>query len=40
LDDYLFSNLKKHLKGRMLSSIEETILAADGWFVAQAMNSS
>jgi hypothetical protein len=34
--DYsLFPNLKKHLKGRKFSSIEEVILAVDGWFAAQ-----
>jgi hypothetical protein len=29
LDYYLFSNLKKHLKDRKFSSIEEATLAAD-----------
>jgi histone-lysine N-methyltransferase SETMAR len=34
--DYcLFPNLKKQLKGRKFSSIEEAISAADGWFAAQ-----
>jgi hypothetical protein len=35
LDYYLFPNLKKHLKGRKFSSIEEATSAADGWFAAQ-----
>jgi histone-lysine N-methyltransferase SETMAR len=35
LDYYLFPNLKKHLKGRKISSIIEATLAADGWFAAQ-----
>jgi hypothetical protein len=34
-DYYLFRNLKKHLKGRQFSSIEEAMLAVDGWFTAQ-----
>jgi histone-lysine N-methyltransferase SETMAR len=34
-DYYLFPNLKKHLRGRKFSSIEEATLAADGWFAAQ-----
>jgi histone-lysine N-methyltransferase SETMAR len=34
-DYYLFPNLKKHLKGRKFSSLEEATLAADGWFAAQ-----
>jgi hypothetical protein len=34
-DYYLFPNLKKHLKGRKFSSIEEATLAADLWFSAQ-----
>jgi hypothetical protein len=34
-DYYLLPNLKKHLKGRKFSSINETTLAADGWFAAQ-----
>jgi hypothetical protein len=34
-DYYLFPNLKKHLKGRKFSSIEEATLTADGWFAAQ-----
>jgi hypothetical protein len=34
-DYYLFPNLKKHLKGRKFSSIEEATLAEDGWFAAQ-----
>jgi hypothetical protein len=34
-DYYLFSYLKKHLKGRTLSSIEKATLAADGWFAGQ-----
>jgi hypothetical protein len=34
--DYcLFSNLKKHLKGRKFPSTEEATLAADEWFAAQ-----
>jgi histone-lysine N-methyltransferase SETMAR len=34
--DYcLFLNLKKHLKGRKLSSIEEAILSANGQFAGQ-----
>jgi hypothetical protein len=34
--DYcLFHNLKKHLKGRNFSSIEEATSAADRWLVAQ-----
>jgi hypothetical protein len=36
LDYYLLSSLKKHLKGRQLSSTEEAALAADGWFAAQS----
>jgi hypothetical protein len=32
LDYWLSPNLKKHLKGREFSSIEEATLAADGWF--------
>jgi hypothetical protein len=35
LDYCLFSDPKKHLKGRKFSSIEETTSAADGWFAAQ-----
>jgi hypothetical protein len=35
LDYYLFPNLKKHLKGRKFSSIEEAMLAADMWFATQ-----
>jgi histone-lysine N-methyltransferase SETMAR len=34
-DYYLFPDLKKHFNGRKFSSIEETTLAADGWFAAQ-----
>jgi histone-lysine N-methyltransferase SETMAR len=34
-DYYPFPNLKKHLKGRKFSSIEEATLAVDGWFAAQ-----
>jgi hypothetical protein len=34
-DHYLFPNLKKHLKERKFSSIEEPTLAEDGWFAAQ-----
>jgi histone-lysine N-methyltransferase SETMAR len=34
-DYYLFPNLKKQLKGRKSSSINEATLAADGWFAAQ-----
>jgi hypothetical protein len=34
-DYYLFPNLKKHLKGRKFSSIEEATLDGDGWFAAQ-----
>jgi histone-lysine N-methyltransferase SETMAR len=34
-DYYLFPNLKKHLKGRKCSSIEEVTSAADGWLAAQ-----
>jgi hypothetical protein len=33
-DYYLFRNLKKHLKGRKFSSIEEPTLAVEGWFAA------
>jgi hypothetical protein len=34
--DYcLFPNLKKLLKGRKLSSIEEATFTADVWFAAQ-----
>jgi histone-lysine N-methyltransferase SETMAR len=29
-DYYLFPNLKKHLKGRKFSSIQEAVSAADG----------
>jgi hypothetical protein len=32
---YLFPNIKKHIKGKKFSSIEEAILAAEGWFAAQ-----
>jgi hypothetical protein len=39
-DYYLFPNLKKHLKGRKFLSIEETTLAADGWFGAQPTSFS
>jgi hypothetical protein len=28
----LFPDIKKHLKGKEFSSIEEATLAADGWF--------
>jgi hypothetical protein len=39
--DYcLFPNLKKHLKGRTFSNIEEAKLAADGWFAAQPKERS
>jgi hypothetical protein len=34
-DYYFFPNLKKHLKERKFSSIEEAKSAADGWFTAQ-----
>jgi ABC-type branched-subunit amino acid transport system ATPase component len=34
-DDYLFPNLKKHIKGGKFSSIEEATLAVDRWFAAQ-----
>jgi hypothetical protein len=34
-DCYLFPNLKKHLKGRKFSSLEQATSAADGWFAAQ-----
>jgi hypothetical protein len=34
-DYYLFSNLKKHFKGRKFSIIEEATLFADGWCAAQ-----
>jgi hypothetical protein len=34
-DYYQFPNLKKHLKGRKFSSIEEATSAADRWFAAQ-----
>jgi histone-lysine N-methyltransferase SETMAR len=34
-DYYLFSNLKKYLKGRKFSSIEEVTSTAVGWFAAQ-----
>jgi hypothetical protein len=34
-DYHLLPNLKKHLKGRKFSSIEEATSAADGWFAAQ-----
>jgi hypothetical protein len=33
-DYYLFPNLKKHLKGRKFSRIEEATSTADGWFAA------
>jgi histone-lysine N-methyltransferase SETMAR len=34
--DYcLFPNVKKHLKGRTFSSIEEAKIAWDGWFAEQ-----
>jgi hypothetical protein len=33
---YLCRSLKKVLKGRKFSSIEEAILAADWWFAAQS----
>jgi hypothetical protein len=32
---YLFPNLKKHLKGRKFSNIEEATLAVDEWLAAQ-----
>jgi hypothetical protein len=35
LDYCLFSNLKKHLKGRKFLSVEEVTLAGDRWFVTQ-----
>jgi hypothetical protein len=31
---YLFTNLKKHFKGRKFSSTEEAMLAWDRWFGA------
>jgi hypothetical protein len=34
-DFYVFPNVKKHLKVRKISSLEEDTLAADGWFAAQ-----
>jgi hypothetical protein len=34
-DCCLFPNLKKHIKGRKFSSIEEATLAVDKWFAAQ-----
>jgi hypothetical protein len=33
---YLFPNLKKHPKGRKLSSAEEVTLAVDGWFAEES----
>jgi hypothetical protein len=39
-DYYLFPNLRKHLKGKTFLSIEEAMLAADGWFAAQPKNCS
>jgi histone-lysine N-methyltransferase SETMAR len=35
LDYCVFPDLKKHLKGRKFSSIEEATLDAAGWFAAQ-----
>jgi hypothetical protein len=34
-DHWHFPNLKKHLKGRKVSSTEEATLAAGRWFAAQ-----
>jgi hypothetical protein len=34
-DNCLFPNLKKHIKGSMLSCIKQATLAVDLWFAAQ-----
>jgi hypothetical protein len=34
-DCSLFPDLKKHLRGRKVSSIEEAMLAADRWFASE-----